>query len=131
MRRVAVTGLGLLTSIGNDVQSSWKNLISCKSGIRKINHFDVNNMPCKIAGYLSNNHDASDYFDINKTLEKKDLNRNDRFIQYGLIAAQSAIIDSGIHNLSEDKKLNVGVSVGSGIGGLETIYNNAIIWITK
>ena len=57
MRRVAVTGLGLLTTLGNDKDSSWNNLINCKSGIKKINHFDVSDMPAKIAGFINNNHD--------------------------------------------------------------------------
>ena len=55
MRRVVVTGVGLLTSIGNDKDTTWKNLIDCKSGIKKVEHFDVSDLPCKIAGHLSNN----------------------------------------------------------------------------
>jgi|TARA_B100000959_G_scaffold172871_1_gene180980 3-oxoacyl-[acyl-carrier-protein] synthase II len=126
MRRVVITGLGLLTSIGSEVDEVWTNLLSTKSGIKKINSFDVKNSPCKIAGFISNDENSPNYFNIDKHLEKKDINRNDRFIQYGIIAANFAIKDSGIDNLNEQQKLRIGVSVGSGIGGLETIQNNAI-----
>ena len=126
MRRVVITGLGLLTSIGSEVDEVWTNLLSTKSGIKKINSFDVKNSPCKIAGFISNDENSPNYFNIDKHLEKKDINRNDRFIQYGIIAANFAIEDSGIDKLNEQQKLRIGVSVGSGIGGLETIQNNAI-----
>ncbi len=126
MRRVVVTGMGLLTSLGNDVDTSWNNLIKTNSGIKKINHFDVSNLPAKIAGYISNDPQDQNYFNKSSALEKRDINRNDRFIQYGLIAAKMAIEDAGIQNLSEEKKLRIGVSVGSGIGGLETIYEGSL-----
>lgn len=126
MKRVVVTGLGLLTSIGTNKDDTWKNLINSKSGIKKINNFDTSDLPCKIAGYIS--HDETDpfYYDRTKHLEVKDIKRNDRFIQYGIAAAKMAIEDSGIQGLSEEEKLNVGVSVGSGIGGLETIYEGSL-----
>ena len=66
MRRVVVTGVGLLTTLGNDVENSWKNLIDCKSGIKKIQHFDVSNLPTKIAGYINNHPEDDEYF--NKSL---------------------------------------------------------------
>ena len=78
MRRVVVTGMGLLTSIGNDKQTSWNNLINAKSGIKKINHFNVDDLPAKIAGYLNNNPDDEDYFNKSSILELRDIKRNDR-----------------------------------------------------
>ena len=126
MRRVVVTGMGLLTSIGNDKEKTWNNLINTKSGIKKINHFDVSDLPAKIAGYICNNEKEDNYFNKSSILDKRDLNRNDRFIQYGLVAADMAIKDAGLENLNEDDKLKVGVSVGSGIGGLETIYEGSL-----
>ena len=126
MRRVVVTGMGLLSSIGNNLETSWKNLINSKSGIKQINHFDVSDLPAKIAGYISNNPDDDNYFNKSLSLETRDLKRNDRFIQYGLIAADMAIEDAGLNNLGEAQKLRVGVSVGSGIGGLETIYEGSL-----
>ena len=96
MRRVVVTGIGLLTSLGNDSESSWNNLIECKSGIKKVNQFDVSDLPCKIAGYLSNNSDDENYFNNLSHIETKDIKRNDRFIQYGLVASKMAVEDAGI-----------------------------------
>ena len=126
MRRVVVTGMGLLTTLGNDLDTSWDSLINCKSGIKQINHFDVSDLPSKIAGYINNNPEDENYFNKSSFLEPKDLKRNDRFIQYGLLAAKMAIEDAGLINLTEEEKLKVGVSVGSGIGGLETIYNGSL-----
>ena len=126
MRRVVVTGMGLLTSIGNNKDISWKNLIDKKSGIKKINHFDVSTLPSKIAGYLSNEPDDEHYFNKQSFLETRDINRNDRFIQYGLVAAEMAINDAGLKNLNDEERLRIGVSVGSGIGGLETIYQGSL-----
>ena len=126
MRRVVVTGMGLLTSIGNNKEISWDNLINKKSGIKKIKHFDVSSLPAKVAGYINNNSEDEHYFNEKSYLEVRDINRNDRFIQYGLVAAQMAIEDAGLNNLSENDKLRIGVSVGSGIGGLETIYEGSL-----
>ena len=126
MRKVVVTGMGLLTSIGNDKDSTWDNLINGKSGIKKITQFDVSNLPTKIAGYINNNPDEENYFNQSASLDVRDINRNDRFIQYGLVAAKMAIEDAGINTLTDEEKLRTGVSVGSGIGGLETIYEGSL-----
>ena len=126
MKRVVVTGLGLITSLGNNYKESWKNLLNCHSGIKLIKHFDTDDLPCKIAGHLNNDPDSKFNYDPLIHLENKDIKRNDRFIQLGIAASKMAILDSGIDNLSEADKLEVGVSVGSGIGGLETIYNGSI-----
>tara|TARA_B100001057_G_scaffold224037_1_gene224311 strand:+ start:1637 stop:2884 length:1248 start_codon:yes stop_codon:yes gene_type:complete len=126
MRRVVITGMGLLTSIGNDKKTSWDNLLLSKSGIKKIDQFDVSELPSKIAGYINNNPEKENYFNESSVLETRDLKRNDRFIQYGLLAAKMAIDDAGINNLNDEEKLRVGVSVGSGIGGLETIYEGSL-----
>ncbi len=126
MRRVVVTGMGLLTSIGNDKESTWENLINSYSGIKKINQFDISDLPAKIAGYISNDPEDKYYFNKSSYLETRDIKRNDRFIQYGLIAANMAIQDAGLMNISDEDKLKIGVSVGSGIGGLETIYEGSL-----
>ncbi len=126
MRKVVVTGLGLLTTLGNDKNSTWSNLIEGKSGISKINHFDTSDLTCKIAGYLSNDPDSNNFFNKSSYIDSKDIKRNDRFIQYGLLAAKMAIDDANLNNLSDSQKLKVGVSVGSGIGGLETIYEGSL-----
>ena len=126
MSRVVITGLGLVSSIGNNVSETWNNLITGKSGIKKISSFDVSDLPCKIAGYISHNEKDEYYVDRSKYLETREINRNDRFIQYGLIASIMAVEDAGLMTLDDKSKLRVGVSVGSGIGGLETIYNGSI-----
>ncbi len=126
MRRVVVTGMGLLTSIGNNKEITWKNLINSKSGIKKIKHFDISNLPAKIAGYINNDPEEEYYFNESSYLELRDINRNDRFIQYGLVAARMAIEDAGLISISDEDKLRIGVSVGSGIGGLETIYEGSL-----
>ena len=126
MKRVVVTGLGLLTSIGSDRKETWKNLLEGYSGIKTIDHFDTNDLPCKIAGHLVPNPNNEFNYNIETHLNPKEIKRNDRFIQYGLAAAKMAIEDSGIDSLPDNEKLEVGVSVGSGIGGLETIYNGSI-----
>ena len=126
MRRVVVTGMGLLTSIGNNLNTSWGNLINLKSGIKKIQHFDTNDLPAKIVGFINNNSEDENYFNKSAILEARDIKRNDRFIQYGLVASHMAIQDAGLDSLSDSDKLRVGVSVGSGIGGLETIYEGSL-----
>ena len=125
MRRVVVTGLGVLTSIGTNIKDTWNNLLSCKSGIKKITNFETNDLSCKIAGFISENPIDDNFFDSQSIIGTKELKRNDRFIIYGLVAAKEAIEDSGIDKLKEEQKLRTGVSVGSGIGGLETIYENS------
>ena len=126
MRRVVVTGIGLLTSLGNNKEQTWNNLINCKSGVKKVEHFDVSDLPCKIAGHLSNDPESDLYFNKSLALDSRDIKRNDRFIQYGLLASKLAVEDAGLKELSDEQKLKVGVSVGSGIGGLETIYDGSI-----
>ena len=126
MRRVVVTGMGLLTTLGNNKETTWKNLINCESGIKQIKHFDVSDLPSKIAGYINNDPNDENYFNKSSFLELKDIKRNDRFIQYGLIAAKMAIEDAGLVNINDEDKLRTGVSVGSGIGGLETIYQGSL-----
>ena len=126
MRRVVVTGIGLLSSIGAGKENTWNNLLNGKSGIKKIDQFNTDEFSCKIAGYISNDENNANYFDISSYLDNKEIKRNDRFIQYGIVAAKMAVEDSGIQNLSDEEKLNTGVIVGSGIGGLETIYNGSL-----
>ena len=126
MKRIVITGLGLTTSIGDGVKETWNNLLACKSGINKITSFDTSELPCKIAGFISKDPNSKSYINLQKYLQNKQILRNDRFIIYGLIAAKIAIKDANIENLNEQTKLRTGVSVSSGIGGLETIYNGSI-----
>ncbi len=120
MRRVVVTGLGTINPLGNSVESSWKALIESKSGIKKIDTFNTEDYPCKIAATVDDSH-----IDEN-IVSSRDLRKIDRFIALGLIAADEAIKDSGFVS-DEISSLNSGVMVGSGIGGLDTIYKNSSI----
>ncbi len=120
MRRVVVTGLGTINPLGNTVDSSWDSLINSESGISQITNFDISNLPCKIAGTIEDTQ-------INdQIVTPRDRRKIDRFIVLGLIAAEEAMKDSGF--ISVDKtSFRSGVMVGSGIGGLDTIYRNSSI----
>ena len=120
MRRVVVTGLGTINPLGNNVNSSWNSLIESNSGISKITKFNVDNYPCKIAGLIEDT-------EINEEIvSTRDQRKIDRFIILGLIAADEAIKDSGFVSQNESS-YRFGVMVGSGIGGLDTIYKNSSI----
>ena len=116
-RRVVVTGLGLLTPVGNDVNTSWTNIVQGNSGVKPITAFDVSDFETNFAATIDVN--------IESILDKKEIRRTDPFIQYGLIASKECIEDSQID--LENTDLNrFGVSIGSGIGGLGTIEENKI-----
>jgi 3-oxoacyl-[acyl-carrier-protein] synthase II len=112
-RRVVVTGLGVISPVGIGVESSWSNLIAGKSGITRISKFDPSNFSSQIAGEVKD-------FDVSQFLPAKDARRMDTFIQYGLAAAIEAVKDSGIVATEENAE-RIGVSIGSGIGGLRLI----------
>jgi len=120
LRKVVVTGLGTINPLGNTVETSWSSLINSKSGISKISKFEVDDYPCKIAGTI----DDSEI--NNEIVSPRDQRRIDRFITLGLIAADEAIKDSGFVCDNENSN-RYGVMVGSGIGGLDTIYRNSSI----
>ena len=116
-RRVVVTGLGIVSPVGNDVNSSWNNIIQGQSGVKPITAFDVADFETKFAATVE--------IDIEAILDKKEVRRTDPFIQYGLIASKECLEDSQID--LENTDLNrFGVSIGSGIGGLGTIEENKI-----
>lgn len=116
-RRVVVTGLGMLSPVGNTAEESWKNLLAGKSGICKIEHFDTTDFPSKIAGLVKGF--DPEQFDITK----KDARKMDMFIQYGIAAGLMAFEDSGL-KITPENALRVGCAVGSGIGGLGLIEQN-------
>ncbi|TWX73953.1 beta-ketoacyl-ACP synthase II [Colwellia sp. C1TZA3] len=116
MRRVVVTGLGMLSPLGNSPESTWQNLLLGKSGIADITHFDTTEYPTRFAG-LVKDFDAEDY------MARKDARKMDLFIQYGVAAGVQAVKDSGIE-ITEENAPRIGVAVGSGIGGLGLIEEN-------
>lgn len=118
-RRVVITGIGLFTPLGKNVKNNWDNLISGRSAIKKITKFDTSNSSVKIAGEI-------EQFIPEDFIAPGDIKKMDLFIQYGLAAAQEAILDSGWIPTNEEDSLRSGVIVGSGIGGLQAIENAAI-----
>ena len=132
MRRVVVTGLGMLTPLGNGVDINWKRLISGQVGIRKISDFDVSDISCKIAGQIPLKIDDPEAgLDIDQWIEPRDQKRIDRFIAYGIISAMQAVEDSGWKPKNDEEKHRTGVILGSGIGGLETIAKTAELMVLK
>lgn len=115
-KRVVVTGLGLVTPLGNTVEASWSNIVSGKSGIAPITHFDTAGLSTTFGGSVKD-------FDISPYLNPKEARKMDLFIQYGMVAAAQAIADSGIE-CTEANAERIGVAVGSGIGGLPMIEHN-------
>lgn len=113
MRRVVITGIGLESPIGSDKVTFWNNIISGKSGISAVESFDVSQYPCRIAGEIKD-------FDPFLHMDKKEAKRVDRYTQLGVAAALKAWSDSGLANVNLNKD-EVGVLVGSGIGGIQTI----------
>ena len=132
MRRVVVTGLGMLTPLGNGVDINWKRLISGQGGIRKISDFDVSDISCKIAGQIPLKIDDPEAgLDIDQWIEPRDQKRIDRFIAYGIISAMQAVEDSGWKPKNDEEKHRTGVILGSGIGGLETIAKTTELMNSK
>ena len=126
MRRVVVTGVGLVTSLGCGVKVNWDNLIAGKSGIGAIQSFDVSDLKAKIAGQVPLGETADGLFNADDWVSPKDQRRMDDFIVYGLAAATQAVADSGWTPESDEDRARTGVLIGSGIGGLEEIFKNAI-----
>ena len=115
-RRVVVTGLGLLTPVGNNVEESWKNIVAGKSGIAPITAFDASQFATRISGSVKD-------FDVTAYLSAKDARKMDVFIHFGIAAGIQALDDSGIE-VNEENAERIGVAIGSGIGGLPTIEKN-------
>jgi len=113
MRRVVVTGLGMLSPLGNDPETTWQNLLLGKSGISNIDYFDTSEYPTTFAGLIKD-FNAQDY------MERKEAKKMDLFIQYGVAAGAQAFKDSGLE-INEENAHRIGVAVGAGIGGLGLI----------
>jgi 3-oxoacyl-[acyl-carrier-protein] synthase II len=116
MRRVVVTGIGMLSPLANTAEETWQNLLLGKSGIGNIDHFDTTDYPTKFAGLIKD-------FDAQNYMERKEAKKMDLFIQYGIAAGVQAFKDSGLE-VTEQNAPRIGVAVGSGIGGLGLIEQN-------
>ena len=116
-RRVVVTGMGLLTALGNDVASSWEGLVAGRSGIRTIERFDPSRLTSRMAGEVRD-------FDATGVLDRKDIRRTDRYIQFGLVATRQAMDDAGLPaRLEGELAERTGVILGTGIGGVGTLID--------
>ena len=112
-RRVVVTGLGIISPVGNDLDTAWENILAARSGITRITRFDASALPSQIAGEVKG-------FDVTRHLSAKEARRYDTFIHYGLVATAEAVKNAGLDTRALDAD-RIGVCVGSGIGGLPMI----------
>ncbi|WP_179032121.1 beta-ketoacyl-ACP synthase II [Paenibacillus kribbensis] len=123
MQRVVITGMGVVSPLGNEVDTLWNNLLEGNSGIRKIDRFEVSDLKTQIAGQVQD-------FDAEQRWGRKDVRRMDRFTQFALYAAEQALKDSAL-DLDHINLERVGVYVGSGIGGLETMVDNIEVMLNR
>jgi 3-oxoacyl-[acyl-carrier-protein] synthase II len=119
-RRVVVTGLGIVSPVGNDVATAWGNIVAGRSGIGPITHFDASTFPTRIAGEVRD-------FDPAQYVAAKDVKKMDPFIHYGIAASVQALADAGLHPHEHDEE-RIGVAVGAGIGGIATIEKTSITY---
>ncbi|MFO1260361.1 MAG: beta-ketoacyl-ACP synthase II [Sphingomonadaceae bacterium] len=130
MRRVVVTGLGMVSPLGADVETTWKNILASKSGAGKITRFDASDQKCQIACEVKPaDHEYG--FDPNKRVDHKIQRQVDPFIIYGIDAAGQALEDAGLTEMDEATKLRAGCSIGSGIGGLPGIESESLVLAEK
>ncbi|MBT7486983.1 MAG: beta-ketoacyl-ACP synthase II [Rhodospirillales bacterium] len=127
MKRVVVTGIGLVTPLGCGVDHVWNRLLKGDSGIRAIESFDVSDLPAKIGGEVPRGETADGLFNADDWVPPKDQRRMDAFIQYGMGAAQMAVQDSGWMPEDDESRCRTGVLIGAGIGGLPEISKSAKI----
>jgi len=131
MRRVVVTGIGLVTPLGIGIEHNWNALIEGKSGIRAIQSFDVSDLPAKIAGQVPRGASADNLFHADDWVEPKEQRRMDQFIVYAVAAAVQAVDDAGWKPTEDEDQFRTGVMIGSGIGGLVGIADGAVTLETK
>ncbi len=127
MRRVVVTGMGIASPLGLGVERVWTRLVNGESGIGAIQAFDTKDLPSKVAGQVPAGSKEEGRLDLSEWIPVKDQKKMDRFIQLGLVAASEAVADSGWEPKDEDDRNATGVMIGSGIGGLKTIYDASIL----
>ena len=127
MRRVVVTGLGMVSPLGAGVESTWKQILDGKSGAARIEKFDVSDLPCKIACEVKRGDGSNGSFLADKWMEPKEQRKVDDFIIFAMGAAGQALEDAGWHPKSAEDQANTGVLIGSGIGGIEGIAETALV----
>ena len=127
MRRVVVTGLGMVTPLGSGVEHTWQRLLSGQSGIKRIEKFDVSDISCKIAGQVPRGDGSDGTFDPDHWMEPKEQRKVDDFIIFAMGAAKQALDDADWHPQQYEDQITSGVLMGSGIGGVEGIAETALL----
>ena len=127
MRRVVITGLGLVTPVGCGVEAAWANLLAGKSGARRIEEFDISDLSCQIAAFVPRGDTAEGKLNPDDWMEPKEQRKVDDFILYAVAAADQAIADSGWKTDTAEKQEATGVLIGSGIGGLSGIADASLL----
>jgi len=127
MRRVVVTGMGMVTPLGCGVETSWARLIAGESGVRRIDRFDVSDIACKIAGMIPYGDGTGGTYNPDQWMEPKEQRKVDKFIVYAMCAARQALNHAGWKPVTPEEQATTGVLIGSGIGGIEGIAETALI----
>lgn len=122
-RRVVITGMGVVSPNGNELNTFWDNIINGRSGIKAVDRFDTSQLPARIAGLVKD-------FEPEQYIDKKEIRRMDRSTHFAMAAAQMAIEDAGLEPEKEDRE-RIGVVFGSGIGGIETLENQILVMAAK
>ena len=127
MRRVVVTGMGIACPLGIGIENVWRRLINGESGIGSIQSFDTKDLPCKVAGQVPQGTRSDGKLDIAEWISVKDQKKMDRFVHMAMVAGTEAVVDSGWMPETEEDRCATGVMIGSGIGGLQTIYEASVL----
>jgi 3-oxoacyl-[acyl-carrier-protein] synthase II len=127
MRRVVVTGLGIVSPLASGIEPTWQRLLAGKSGIRNIEKFDVSDITCRIAGQVPRGDGSEGTFNADQWMEPKEQRKVDDFIIFAMGAATQALEDAGWHPKEREDQINSGVLIGSGIGGVEGIAETALL----
>ena len=127
MKRVVITGMGMVSPLGADMETSWKGIIAGQSGAGPITKFDASDLPTRIAFEVKRGDGTNGTLNIEQYVDGKEQRRFDDFIQFALVAAKQAMKDSGLEIKTQDEAYRAGVMVGSGIGGLPSIYETSIL----
>src|SRR3954468_18321386 len=131
MRRVVVTGLGMVTPLGCGVEPTWKNLLAGQNGASRVGTFDVSDIACKIACFIPLGDGSDGTFNPDQWMEPKEQRKVDPFIVYAMAAAKQALDDAGWKPTTPDEQTRSGVLIGSGIGGIGGIYDASITLFEK
>ena len=127
MRRVVVTGLGMLTPLACGVEPTWQRLLAGESGIGRVENFDVSDLPCQIAGQVPRGDGSNGTFNPDDWMEPKEQRKVDNFILYAMGAAKQALDDADWHPRDYEEQITTGVLIGSGIGGIQGIAETALL----